>query len=120
MEINSPKKISCLYFQSKFQVKVSSCVENTCLKSAGEQQSNTYLFSNKSLFKGEYSQGLFYKLRAAFGIYKKGTPNLTSPYVYSLFTFVLIKQIFLKNMSLRAASGIRTQFWHKKPLDSVN
>ena len=41
---------------------------------------------------------------------KKGTPNLTSPYVYSLFTIVLIKQIFEKNKSLRAASGSRTQF----------
>ena len=41
---------------------------------------------------------------------KIGTPNLTSPYVHSIFTVVLIKQIFEKNKSLRAASGSRTQF----------
>ena len=41
---------------------------------------------------------------------KKGTPNLTSPYDHSLFTIVLIKQIFEKNRSSRAASGSRTQF----------
>ena len=41
---------------------------------------------------------------------KKGTPNLTSPYVHSLFTIILIKQIFEKNNSSRAASGSRTQF----------
>ena len=41
---------------------------------------------------------------------KKDTPNLTSPYVHSFFTIVLIKQIFEKNKSLRAASGSRTQF----------
>ena len=36
---------------------------------------------------------------------KKGTPNLTSPYVHSFFTIVFMTQIFLKNKSLRAASG---------------
>ena len=41
---------------------------------------------------------------------KKGTPNLTSPYIHSVFTIVLIKQIFEKNMSFRAASGSWTQF----------
>ena len=41
---------------------------------------------------------------------KKGTLNLTSPFVYSLFTLVLTKQIFEKNRSSRAASGSRTQF----------
>ena len=41
---------------------------------------------------------------------KKGTPNLTFPYVHSLFTIFLIKQIFEKNKSSRAASGGRTQF----------
>ena len=41
---------------------------------------------------------------------KKGTSDLTSRYAYSLFTIVLIKQIFEKNKSLRAASGSRTQF----------
>ena len=41
---------------------------------------------------------------------KKGTPNLTSPYVHGLFTNFLIKQIFEKNKSSRAASGSRTQF----------
>ena len=34
---------------------------------------------------------------------KKGTLNL--PFVYSFFTIILIKQIFEKNKSLRAASG---------------
>ena len=41
---------------------------------------------------------------------KNDTPNLTSPYVHSFFTIVLIKQIFEKNKSLRAASGSQTQF----------
>ena len=41
---------------------------------------------------------------------KKGTPNLTSPYVHSLFTVVLIKQICEKNKSSRAASGGGTKF----------
>ena len=41
---------------------------------------------------------------------KKGTPNLTSPYVHSIFTIVLIKQIVEKNNSSTAASGSRTQF----------
>ena len=41
---------------------------------------------------------------------KKGTHNLTSPYVHSIFSTVLIKQIFEKNKSLRTASGSRTQF----------
>ena len=52
-------------------------------------------------------------LKRALVYYKKvekGTPNLTSPYVHSLFTIVLIKQIFEKNKSSRAASGSRTQF----------
>ena len=40
----------------------------------------------------------------------KGTPNLTSPSVHSLFTIVLIKQTSEKNKSSRAASGSRTQF----------
>ena len=40
---------------------------------------------------------------------KKDTPNLTSPYVHSLFTIFLIKQVFEKNKSPRAASGSRTQ-----------
>ena len=41
---------------------------------------------------------------------KKGTPNLTSSYVHGLFTVVLMKQIFEKNKSLRAASESWTQF----------
>ena len=41
---------------------------------------------------------------------KKGTPKLTFPYVHSLFTIVLIKQIFEKNKSSSAASGSQTQF----------
>ena len=41
---------------------------------------------------------------------KKGTPNLTSLCVHSIFTIVLIKQIFEKNKSLRALSRSRTQF----------
>ena len=41
---------------------------------------------------------------------KTGTPNLTSLYVHGLFTIALIKQIFEKNKSLRAASWNRTQF----------
>ena len=41
---------------------------------------------------------------------KKGTPDLASPYLHSLFKIVLIKQIFEKNKSTRAASGSRTQF----------
>ena len=39
----------------------------------------------------------------------KGTTNFTSPYVYSLFTIFLIKQIFEKNKSPRVASGSWTQ-----------
>ena len=41
---------------------------------------------------------------------KKGTPNLTSPFVRGHFTIVLMKQIFEKNKSLKAASGSWTQF----------
>ena len=41
---------------------------------------------------------------------KKGTTNLTSPYIHSLFTTVLIKQIFEKNKSSSAVSGSWTQF----------
>ena len=41
---------------------------------------------------------------------KKGTPNMTSPHVHNLFTIYLIKQIFEKNKSSRAASESRTQF----------
>ena len=41
---------------------------------------------------------------------KKGTPNLKSPYDHSLFTIVLIKQIFEKNRSSRATSESQTQF----------
>ena len=41
---------------------------------------------------------------------KKGIPNLTSPYVYGLFTIVLINQIFGKIKSSRAASRNQTQF----------
>ena len=44
---------------------------------------------------------------------KKGTLNLTSPYVDSLCTIVLIKQIFEKNKSLWAASRSQTQFQSK-------
>lgn len=40
---------------------------------------------------------------------QKGTPNLTSPYVFSLFAIVLVKQIFLKNKSSRAASGSQSE-----------
>ena len=43
-------------------------------------------------------------------IVKKGTPNLTFPYVHNLFINVLIKQIFEINKSLRVASGSLTQF----------
>ena len=39
---------------------------------------------------------------------KKGTPIFTSPHVHSLFTTVLIKQVFEKNKSSRAASGSRS------------
>ena len=46
-------------------------------------------------------------------------PNLTSLYVHSLFTIVLIKQIFEKNKSLKAVSGSRTQFWPKITTDSM-
>ena len=43
-------------------------------------------------------QHLEYTKRALFHYkkIKKGTPNLTSPYDHSLFTIVLIKQIFEK------------------------
>ena len=41
---------------------------------------------------------------------KKGTPNLTSPYIYGFFAILLIKQIFEKNNSSRAASRSRIQF----------
>ena len=41
---------------------------------------------------------------------KKGTLNLTSPYVYGLFIIALTKQIFEKTKSLRAVSGNRIQF----------
>ena len=41
---------------------------------------------------------------------KKGTPNLTFPYDHSLFTIVLVKQIFEKNKSWRAVSRSQTQF----------
>ena len=41
---------------------------------------------------------------------KKGTPNLTSPFIHSLLTIVLIKKFFEKNKSSRAASESRTQF----------
>ena len=41
-----------------------------------------------------------------YKIFKKGTPNLISPYVHGLFTVALMKQIFEKNKSLRAASDI--------------
>ena len=41
---------------------------------------------------------------------KKGTLTLTSLYVHGIFTTVLIKQIFNKNKSLRAASGSQNQF----------
>ena len=34
---------------------------------------------------------------------KKGTPNLTSPYVYSLFTLVFIKQIFEKKCVIKGS-----------------
>ena len=43
----------------------------------------------------------------------KGTCNLNSPYVHSLFTIVLVKHIFEKNKSLRAVSGSQTQFQPK-------
>ena len=36
---------------------------------------------------------------------KKGTPNLTSPYIHGLFTIVLIKQLSEKNKSSRTTSG---------------
>ena len=41
---------------------------------------------------------------------KKGTLILTFPYVHTFFTIVLIKQIFEKNKSSRAASISQTQF----------
>ena len=41
---------------------------------------------------------------------KKGTPNLTYPYIHDFFTIVLIKQISEKNKSSRAASRNQTQF----------
>ena len=43
----------------------------------------------------------------------KGTPNLTSPSVHSLFTTVLIKQTSEKNKSSKAVSGSRPQFQPK-------
>ena len=33
------------------------------------------------------------------------------PYIHSIFTLLLIKQVFEKNKSSRAASESRTQFW---------
>ena len=74
---------------------------------------NLKIFASHEGYTIEYkaltSQGLFYKLRVAFGRYKeehfsatknfkKGTPNLTISYVHSIITIVLIKQ-FLKKIS---------------------
>ena len=60
------------------------------------------------------TEGSVWKIqkRALFPYKKiqKSTPNLTSPYVHSLFTIVSIKQIFEKNKPLRAVSGSQTQF----------
>ena len=73
----------------------------------------------------EHLQGLFQKLRATSGRYKKGhfftTKQLKRaplvgppPYVLSFFTVVLIKQIFEKKKKLsRAGSKSRTQFSRK-------
>ena len=41
-----------------------------------------------------------------------GTSDLSYPYVHSIFTLLLIKQVFEKIKSLRAASEIRTQFYN--------
>ena len=62
-------------------------------------------FKNWELHPKDIKRALFHNKKV-----KKGTPNLTSPYVHSRFTLVLIKQIFEKNRSLRAASGSQTQF----------
>ena len=51
---------------------------------------------------------------------KKGTPNLTSPYVHRLFTVALMKQIFGKNKSLRAASRSCSQFKPEKTPEKVS
>ena len=60
------------------------------------------------------TEGSFRKIqkRALFHYEKveKGTPNLISPGVHSLFTAILMKQVFEKNKSSRATSGSRTQF----------
>ena len=49
-------------------------------------------------------------------IFQMGTPNVTSIYVHSFFTIILIKLNFEKNKSLRAAYGSQTQFSLKWPL----
>ena len=50
----------------------------------------------------------------------KYTFNLSNPYVHSMYTLLLIKEIFEKNKSLRAASKCQMNFWLRiTPDDSV-
>ena len=66
--------------------------------------SGVILETEGSLWKIQNSALFYYKK------VKDGTPNLTFPNVRSLFAILLIKQFFIKNKSLAAASGSRTQF----------
>ena len=51
---------------------------------------------------------------------KKGTSDLSYLYVHSIFTLLLIKQIFEKNKSLRAASKSQTPLWPRITSVHVN
>ena len=51
-------------------------------------------FRNWGLRQEDTKKGHFHNKKV-----KKGTPNLTSPYVHSFFTTVMTKQFFEKNNS---------------------
>ena len=75
------------------------------------------LFPLKVTFSGvilEYEGSICQRHKRALFPYKKlqkGNSNLSNPYVRSIFTLLLIKQIFEKNKSMRPAFKRWTQFW---------
>ena len=64
------------------------------------------------------TKGSVWKIPKRALFYYKKVKKGTSLYVHSLFATALIKQIFEKSMSLKAASGSQTQFCPKITPDS--
>ena len=81
--------------------RFNQCINSIVFKYIS--QSGVIVETEGNIWKMQKRESFHYKK------VKKGTPNLTFPYVYSVFTIFLTKQIFEKNKSPRVASGSWTQ-----------